>query len=203
MCLSLVFGGSICAVSATENKDIIEEQILQQFDELQNNITANLRVENQRYVYDYETIHNLIINYDLEPLNEVLGTNYTHDSLEALMLNDIEKTVIQPQVYSTYCKDSGQLWGWNYDRYLTTKQETENWASALDAEAIKEGTLSVITAFAGPFGRAIGTISGIKGLYRSLLSRDLRSVNKESDCGVVTDINRYSSWYTITNQLYF
>ena len=115
-----------------------EEDIVDQFMDLQDKVTAVLEVDGDQYVYSEDEVISVIKNenFDFEALNEVLGTNYTEDSFIEIALYNIENTELGIRYYEgscpvqtrgTYCGRNADESGWNYDRYFRDKEQTQDW----------------------------------------------------------------------------
>ena len=54
-----------------------DEQILAEMQQMQDRITETLIIEDNKYIYDYDTIKEIVDVYDFDEINQVAGTNYT------------------------------------------------------------------------------------------------------------------------------
>ncbi len=207
ICMSVALSVSIMNVSANE------KPINQQFDELQERITESLQDNGSHYVYDKEKISSWINQLDVKALNDFYGTNYTLDSLKTKIFNSIDSINLQENkeagiigARGTYCGRNYKTKGWNYERWFTNYNNTNVWANALDRDssggAVVSGALSILGAIPGFQGVGIaGTLLGLNATWRGFFKSALMANN--GVCGVVSDINIFTSIYTVRSQSNF
>ena len=75
-----------------------DEQILAELQQMQDRITETLIIEDNKYIYDYDTIKEIVDVYDFDEFNQVAGTNYTKESFLDIAIDSIENTDLTPQV---------------------------------------------------------------------------------------------------------
>lgn len=99
-----------------------DEQILAEMQQMQDRITETLIIEDNKYIYDYDTIKEIVDVYDFDEFNQVAGTNYTKESFLDIAMDSIENTDLTPQVIPTgICGQTWKIEGWNYVRTAQTK----------------------------------------------------------------------------------
>ena len=89
---------------------------------MQDRITETLIIEDNKYIYDYDTIKEIVDVYDFDEFNQVAETNYTKESFLDIAIDSIENTDLTPQVIPTgICGQTWKIEGWNYVRTAQTK----------------------------------------------------------------------------------
>lgn len=188
-------------VSAAENNQDIE----QDFEELQETITDSLLLSEGNYAYDETYIRSLINDFDVAALNEKYNLDWTNDSLADAMILSIQNTKPSIQTYGRWCDTTYEhpMYGWNYDRYVEGVSSTTKWIAELRRIAIQDDHLGDISDL---FGQTIGFVTNIISLidknYKRGLANALEAKNY-NECGTVTDINRFTAGHTVWNQKEF
>ena len=191
-----------------------EESIDVQFDNIQNEISNSLEIdeENDRYIYNSEYIQDLFEDFDVEAFNDYYGTEYTKQSLYDFVIYRLDTVRPSqaniPVTRGDYCGRNYFTTGWNYQRWFTDKSKTNEWIGALRSEANSVMWTSGISAIlstipgAGVLA-AIDIILGPIGWYKDTLADSLSYNNNLSNCGCVTDFNVFTTIFTIWNQANF
>lgn len=169
-----------------------DEQILAEMQQMQDRITETLIIEDNKYIYDYDTIKEIVDVYDFDEFNQVAGTNYTKESFLDIAIDSIENTDLTPQVIPTgICGQTWNIEGWNYGRTAQTKAVSN--ALVNDAKNYVE-----ICAAGGTIGGAATAALGVA--YYNTFANNLSYQNSLSKCGTVIDINKFYFHYQIWNQ---
>jgi hypothetical protein len=204
--------------AAYNQNTIIQSDIYQQFLDLQNKIDSVLTIANGRYNYNAKQIKNIInaSGFNFNMLNKELGTNYTEQSFTNAVLTSIQNTVLTKTsnnnmmmaAATSYCNVNKTTSGWNYNRAFANNTKSGQIADKLEQTADNWalfGTASTISSFipvVGPFIAAgMGLGSGFNAWYSNTLARAIR-VNM-SGCGTVTDINKFTTVFTVWDQREF
>lgn len=182
-----------------------DEQILAEMQQMQDRITETLIIEDNKYIYDYDTIKEIVDVYDFDEFNQVAGTNYTKESFLDIAMDSIENTDLTPQVIPTgICGQTWKIEGWNYVRTAQTKAVSN--ALVNDAKNYAEicragGTIGGAATAAVPAVAAILIAASALGVaYYNTFANNLSYQNSLSKCGTVIDINKFYFHYQIWNQ---
>lgn len=200
-----------------------EEDIVEEFMDLQDKVTAVLEVDGDHYVYSEDEVISVIEaeNFDFAALNEVLGTNYTEDSFIEMALYNIENTELgirytdgscPVQTRSTYCGRNAEESGWNYTRVYRDKTNTDRyidecWEGSDSFSSVSDPTGILWALLPSGIVQAVilaisaGTFVG--ATYFKLLAESLEYNNGLSNCGTVTDYNSFTFVFTVWNQSNF
>lgn len=79
MC-AFILSITLINVDARAYETKTDEQILAEMQQMQDRITETLIIEDNKYIYDYDTIKEIVDVYDFDEFNQVAGTNYTKKS---------------------------------------------------------------------------------------------------------------------------
>ena len=121
MC-AFILSITLINVDARAYETKTDEQILAEMQQMQDRITETLIIEDNKYIYDYDTIKEIVDIYDFDEFNQVAGTNYTKESFLDIAIDFIENTDLTPQVIPTgICGQTWKIEGWNYVRTAQTK----------------------------------------------------------------------------------
>ena len=197
-----------------------EEDIVEEFMDLQDKVTAVLEVDGDHYVYSEDEVISVIKaeNFDFAALNEVLGTNYTEDSFIEMALYNIENTELgiryadgscPVQTRGTYCGRSAYEEGWNYTRTYLTESETDDAIVEIRGLSNEQSDYSSIffilgDIYPGALGKLFSYIAslglGISATWNKLYCEALEYNNDLSSCGTVSDINKFTYIFDVWNQ---
>lgn len=172
---------------------------------MQDRITETLIIEDNKYIYDYDTIKEIVDVYDFDEFNQVAGTNYTKESFLDIAIDSIENTDLTPQVIPTgICGQTWKIEGWNYVRTAQTKAVSN--ALVNDAKNYAEicragGTIGGAATSAVPAVAVVLVAASALGVaYYNTFANNLSYQNSLSKCGIVIDINKFYFHYQIWNQ---
>lgn len=208
LCMSLLFISPVAASERAIQETEESNAIILEFNEIQDNITDSLSIEGNHYTYNSDFINSLFYGFDVDKFNEATGKNYTLEGLKSDIYNALDTYVISNQVstYGTYYNRNATEEGWNYWRWYMSESKTNEMISSLTNASTGELGASVILGIisllpgAGALGLAglAATLkSGWNGLYRQSL------INVNGPGGTVTDINKFTSYYTVVRQTDF
>lgn len=186
-----------------------ENDIAEQFEDLQNKITAVLDVSDDHYVYSEQKVIDVIRdeNFDFALFNQVNNTNYTEQSFIELALNNIKEADLSLHptdgpacTYGTYCGRNYETEGWNYYRSFNNKARTNAWINQLQG-VINAALVGQISTMFIPNAAGIALNVGftVSSVYNEGL-KDAISVKNTGSCGTVTDINKFYAAYTVWSQ---
>lgn len=209
----------ICAM-ITISINATEESIETRFNELQDEITESLDIdeENDKYIYNANYISSLVNNFDVDELNDFYETDYTKESLTSFIIYRLD-TVKPSQAIptplnsteeinacsanSTYCGRNFYSTGWNYERFFTERSITQTWIRYLRegaTQAMFEALLGAATSGTSAASWALTFMSAASGLWKNGFAKALEYNNNLSNCGVVADINTFTTAYTVWSQ---
>ena len=175
------------------------------FIELQNNITESMTVRDGKYIYDEEVISSLINLSDVKFEN----INFTKEDFIEIAIKNIQETDLTENYLTRgiYCNSNFNAGGWNYTRAFASKSVTEGDIADLTYAANNWGLVAAgagsATMFTGPVGAAFfagfALGAGWNSWYASTLANSL-TVKNNGRCGTVTDINKYTTVFTVWSQ---
>lgn len=206
LCVSFMFVSNL-KVHANEDS---QEFKISDFNELEKKINEHIDIIDNHYVYNVEYVSSLIDDFDVSTLNTKTNIAWTNTSLKNMILSNLNNTIVEENQLTrgTYCNRNYATGGWNYTRLYTSKTQTESWVERFTDESIADATAGIImSAWATlPGGAILGIpafLGGVSSLWKSMFARDLNSNNTKNgnSCGVVSDVNSFTGFYTITPQL--
>lgn len=190
--------------------------LLDQFNQLQDEITATLLIEEEKYIYDINRVEEIIFNSDINfaELSKELGFKITKESFYELSIENIKNAKLSNNYQErsfNVCGVTRNEEGWNYGRnyysYYGSKDVITNLLS--NANAIAGGYLDwkmsvmAISSVLPPFAAltfAGTTISFTVTSYMRGLAKAMEYNNSFNTCGTVTDINKFTRVYTVWPQ---
>ncbi len=216
--ISLMGGIGVPSVAlATSNVEINEveqnkekEKVTNEFLAMQDQITSVLTIENGRYVYDKETVKNIVNGFDFDELNEKTGISYTTETFYNEAISNIDSTEIvnkrMKRNANRYNRNDYES-GWNYGRaWMDTKKTNEEIDRLNSAsQAINLGTMPIIALEAaglGPIGTVIAAGIGIGIVYDTWYFSNVATNlgKKNNGTGTVLEINRFTTQYSCWSQ---
>lgn len=201
-----------------ENLGAASQDVIAEFLDLQNQITDSLEIKNARYIYSEKKIRTIIMNskFDFDLLNRVTGSAYSAESFAALAINRIKNAnvTVSPSktacVYGTYCGRNYVQEGWNYYRTYADKENSSQIAADLSYAAnnwnlvIAAGSLGALASGVGAaLAAGIAAGAAYNAWYGNNMASAINYNNTLSNCGTVTDVNIYTTYYTCYNQANF
>lgn len=211
---------TITPINANESPMPSKETVVEEFNELQNEIDKVLEIKGNRYVFDKEEVTRVVNDsgFNFENYNKYFGTDYTKNSFADTAVKMIETTNLEYKsegdntcsVRGTYCGKNGTSSGWNYDRFYNNKNNSEKAALGLDELSRNWGLIGSGGALAGlipgigpAIAAGIGLGAGWNVWYASSLASAIRSNNSDGSCGTVTDINKFTTVFSVWSQREF
>ena len=212
---------TLTTVNANEGTKPSREKIIEEFNELQKEIDEVLDIKGNKYVFDKTEVIQVVndSDFDFNTYNEYFNTNYTKDVFADTAVHLIETANLEYKsvgentcsVRGTYCGKNGTSSGWNYDRFYNNKTNSEKSATKLDELsrnwALVAGSSGGISAFLPGIGTAIaagiGLGAGWNSWYAGTLAAAIRSNNSDGNCGTVTDINKFTTVFSVWSQREF
>lgn len=212
---------TVTPVRAGMEQKQTKEELVKSFNDLQSEIDKVLRIDDTKYVFNKEDVVNVINNYDFDfqTYNEYFHTNYTNEGFADIVIKMIENADLtyhsndsgSCSLRGTYCGKNGTSSGWNYDRFYNNKTNSKKVADKLDELSRNWSLISGASGGIGAFLPGIGTAiaSGIalgavwNTWYTSTLASAIRSNNEDGNCGTVTDINKFTTVFTVWSQREF
>lgn len=190
-------------VKASENKT--DEQIIGEMMYMQDQITETLIIENNRYIYNYDTIKEIVDNYNFEEFNQLFNTDYTNESFLNTAINLIRNTDLTPQISPAgICGQTWTIEGWNYTRTAQTKAVSNAFVNDLNnyaAICAAGGSIGgAATSAVPPVALLLAAVGTLGALYYETFANNLSYQNSLSGCGTVIDINKFTFYYQIWNQ---
>ncbi|WP_202572044.1 hypothetical protein [Enterococcus faecalis] len=216
--ISMMAGIGVPSVAlATSNVEINEveqnkekEKVTNEFLAMQDQITSVLTIENGHYVYDKETVKNIVNGFDFDELNEKTGISYTTETFYNEAISNIDSTEIvnkrMKRNANRYNRNDYES-GWNYGRaWMDTKKTNEEIDRLNSAsQAINLGTMPIIALEAaglGPIGTVIAAGIGIGIVYDTWYFSNVATNlgKKNNGTGTVLEINRFTTQYSCWSQ---
>jgi len=188
--------------------------------DLQNEITEHLGKKDGKYVYDYETIKNIVYSYDFTEINKELGQTWTKETFLGTVILNIESTEVESRTKRAYvtgriCNVNKTDKIWNSRREYRDRQKTSVhiYKLRLDADSIsaawtltKESNIQLLMALY-PVYPGLSLAITLGGLAKEVPVRWMKGVansltnsNNKGYCGTVLDINSFTSVYSSWNQ---
>lgn len=220
MAAAIVSSSSVPVMAATEtNTSLIqtenqmmsrytkeEQAVIDGFISMQDKITNVLKTEHGEYSYNYNQVKSIIDKYDFTEVNKVLGSDYTHESFLKEAISAIDTSVPESPIRArkNICGLNKLTSGWNYNKVFADKDETDyNITKFKDYQIIigAGGTIGAgITSVVPPLAILLGSFSSLGiGYYQSLINHTDR-MNRKSNCGTVTTINKFVLTWTVKSQ---
>ncbi len=181
------------------------------FKNLQNKIDSKLDIvyDNGEYVYsyNYDDIKEIIYNsgFDFEQFNAKYGTNYDKTSFLNAVITSIDSTKLHSNVapIANYCNHDESTQGWNYYREFMSESVSKNTVSDLRQTATNfrlggTGVGLLIGTVSKLFGGVFKLGTAYDAWYFDTLANSIE-VNM-SGCGTVTDINKFTTVFTVWDQ---
>lgn len=202
---AFVLAVSLFNIDIRANEKKTDQMVIEEMMNMQDQITETLRVEDNRYVYDYAKIKEIVFNYNFEDFNQIRGTNYTNESFLQLAIHSIENTDLTPQIITTgICGQTWVIEDWNYVRTAQTKavsdafvNDARNYAEICASGGVIGGT---ITSSVPALAVVLVAAMELGALYYNTFANNLSYQNSLSNCGTVIDVNRFTFYYQIWNQ---
>lgn len=173
------------------------EIVLAEFKEMQDEITENLELSFDGYVYNYETIKKIVNDFDFTDVNEHLNFEYTNESFLEEAIGWIDETDTRSLMMAprASCNAHYQTSGWNYDRWYMRSSYIPTWLyetrKVVNNNGLAVGGIAII------IGAMPGAILGLAdlgyGWYWNGLMNEVEY--KNTGCGVVYDIDKYVGMY--------
>lgn len=218
--LATLMVSAIMPINAIENTEPTKEEVLKDFNNLQVQIDSVLKNDGAKYIYNENEVIEVIdeYNFDFSSFNKFFDTNYTEESFTDTALNLIENAELEYHsegretcdIRGTYCHKNGTSSGWNYDRFYKDKRNSEKAALGLDELSRNwsligagGGLASLIPGIGPAIVAGIGLGAGWNSWYASTLAAAIRSNNSDGDCGTVTDINKFTTVFSVWSQREF
>lgn len=183
-----------------------EQEEINGFIEMQDQITSVLQTTSGRYSYDTSEIKSIVDAYDFTKLNLVLGSDYTSQSFIDEAIASIESTTPESKIQTraSICGLNKTTYGWNYEKLFASKQETRyNVSVYRDYRTIllAGGTIGGgATAAVPPLALLLLATSTIGAGWYEMLANTTERINDQSDCGTVTTVNKFVYTWTVKNQ---
>lgn len=183
------------------------ETVLAEFKEMQDEITENLELSFDGYVYDYETIKKIVYDFDFTDVNTHLNFEYTNESFleEAIGWIDETDTGAMMMTPRATCNLHYQTDGWNYNRWYMRSSAVKPWiyetTRVVNNNKLRAGGIAIIIG-AMPGGFVPGVFLGLADLgYDWYWTGLMNQVDyKNTGCGVVYDIDKYVGMYSVWDQ---
>lgn len=189
------------------NQNLIEDQVaINNFINMQDKITAVLKISNGKYSYDYNEVKSIIDDFDFTEINKAIGSDYTNASYLREAINSINTSVPESPIKTrrAICGWNLTTEGWNYQKVFADYNESEyNAATYRDFSTILKtgGVISgAATALVPPLAAIMVAASRLGAAYYDMLSNTTERINKESNCGTVTTVNKFVFTWTVKNQ---
>lgn len=201
-----------------EQSEPSKEEITEDFNKLQSEIDKVLLIENNHYVFNENEVYKVVsdYNFDFNTFNKYYETNYTSDTFAkyAIVLikdADLSYKPIESsdvcEINGTYCGRNANTSGWNYNRYYRNKSKSAEAINNLRNAANTAGDIGVgidvIEKIFPGITSAFGIGAKISEWYLDTLADAIASNNKDGDCGTVTDINKFTTVFTVWSQKEF
>lgn len=191
-----------------------DSQAIQEFNEMQDKITLSMTFKDGAYNYNYQTIYDIVYNYNFTDLNNELGTNWSKESFleTAIVLienfesknNDNEKVCSITSARAKMCGENWETSGWNYARSAMSTNKTAHYITLCNSLALGSGTAGSIgakmTALVPILSGILFAAGAAGALYYGTFALWLDHNNKLTKCGTVVDINKFTYVYTIWTQ---
>lgn len=221
LCVLCTF--SVCLIQpiyANEISEKTKDEIVEEFNRLQNAIDEQLIIENNYYVFNADDVYQTIINsdFDFDTFNKYFNTDYTSHTFAQDVISRIKDADLTIRYNNTcdvtrgtYCQRNAEESGWNYRRtYYDYKKSNEaadilkQAANDCDLGSYAAGALAILLPGIGSsIATALGVYTVLESWYLSTLADAIISNNKDGNCGTVTDINIFTSVFTVWSQKEF
>lgn len=176
------------------------------FEELQDTIDRSIAIDlNGRYVYDQQEIRSIIYSSDIDfvKFNSAFGKNYTKESLYNEIIASLQTTVVKTPITTngTYCNRNYSTGGWNYVREFMSSDVTTIATLELRRWANDISLVGLTRLIPNP----IATIIAAGGIFTAWYYNSLANAweYNNNGCGVVSDINKFTTIFTVWDQRNF
>lgn len=192
------------------NSSIRSQNALASFQNMQDQITATLGEDGNKYTYNEDTIRNIVYSFDFSELRENTDLDYDANTFFTQAMNNIKETKlikISPKGGNKYNVNKYEE-GWNYAKMWMDENNTKKKIHELNSTAADLGLGGTIGGAVGKglITGALGTIlvvmAGLGVAVEAwLLNNVARNLgNVRNGTGTVLDINRFTAYYNCWSQ---